>query len=659
MGTIITFYSYKGGVGRSMALANIAFELGKRGKKVLIIDWDLEAPGIERYFSTFQSKKREEGLLFLLNALANNKSPNYREFVWEIKIMPEKYVYLLPSGREKDPHSYSKILQKFDWNTFFSENNGGLHLENLRNQWKDEYDYVLIDSRTGLSDASGICTILLPDILIPMFTANYQSLFGIRDTVNFIHNARQKLDVDRIALTVLPIPSRFGTRVEFKESQEWLVRIEDILADSFNDWLPKWIKPINILEKIKIPQIDYFTFGEKLAVIEQGTNDPEGMGFIFSQISSLLISEFSDIRSFIGQDFYDSLERDYLNTNSKETQEKVEYDVFLSYPRELYPWVKDLFVPSLNEYLYEQLGHYPLIYSDEDELVIGKEIDKQMNKAIEKSKTYLLIFAEDFNYKQRQYSHYEIKRLLDEEEHQGRTMIFPIFFNLIARNNSGTLINQSLASDFDLLRNKNLLDLSSFQYEDTLKSTKVRSKFGFEIEQLSKKIAKSISTYNNRLISKTKNSQGSEYSQLISLAKEYEEIRRTMPSGSDRTRVMEKLFQKMKSNVTEPPIYFQELIQSESPGERLAAIATLHKFPNAHYIDWLSERIGFKEKPFIGYQASIALFIASRSFGKEGSIGLKVSLEKAMSNILKSSYKDPNQIVNIRSAQENLGESKK
>jgi len=54
-GQIITFYSYKGGTGRSMALANIACILAEqqtvaRGKGVLMIDWDLEAPGLHRYF---------------------------------------------------------------------------------------------------------------------------------------------------------------------------------------------------------------------------------------------------------------------------------------------------------------------------------------------------------------------------------------------------------------------------------------------------------------------------------------------------------------------------------------------------------------------------------------------------------------------------------
>ena len=47
---IFTFYSYKGGVGRSMALANVAQVFYRSGLKVLIVDWDLEAPGLERFF---------------------------------------------------------------------------------------------------------------------------------------------------------------------------------------------------------------------------------------------------------------------------------------------------------------------------------------------------------------------------------------------------------------------------------------------------------------------------------------------------------------------------------------------------------------------------------------------------------------------------------
>lgn len=49
-GTVVTFYSFKGGVGRSMALANVAALLARADKRVLCVDWDLEAPGLDRYF---------------------------------------------------------------------------------------------------------------------------------------------------------------------------------------------------------------------------------------------------------------------------------------------------------------------------------------------------------------------------------------------------------------------------------------------------------------------------------------------------------------------------------------------------------------------------------------------------------------------------------
>jgi hypothetical protein len=52
-GSVITFYSFKGGTGRTMALANVACLLGAaaapRGGRVLAVDWDLEAPGLHRY----------------------------------------------------------------------------------------------------------------------------------------------------------------------------------------------------------------------------------------------------------------------------------------------------------------------------------------------------------------------------------------------------------------------------------------------------------------------------------------------------------------------------------------------------------------------------------------------------------------------------------
>jgi Mrp family chromosome partitioning ATPase len=57
-GRILTFYSYKGGTGRSMSLANIAWILAMNGHRVLMIDWDLEAPGLHRWFGPLLHGKR-------------------------------------------------------------------------------------------------------------------------------------------------------------------------------------------------------------------------------------------------------------------------------------------------------------------------------------------------------------------------------------------------------------------------------------------------------------------------------------------------------------------------------------------------------------------------------------------------------------------------
>ena len=68
LGTIITFYSWKGGVGRTMALANTAVQLARAGRSVLMIDWDLEAPGLDQYF--LRPGKLEASLLHTTPAAA-------------------------------------------------------------------------------------------------------------------------------------------------------------------------------------------------------------------------------------------------------------------------------------------------------------------------------------------------------------------------------------------------------------------------------------------------------------------------------------------------------------------------------------------------------------------------------------------------------------
>lgn len=647
MSSIITFYSYKGGVGRSMALANIAFELAKRNLKVLIVDWDLEAPGIERYFSAFKMENNSEGLLQLLLSCKNETNFDYKNYLWKIEIGNANLISLLHSGRDKDPASYSASLQNFDWSDFFAKDNGGIHLENLRNQWHNDFDFVLIDSRTGLSDSSGICTIMMPDILIPMFTANYQSLFGIRDIVKYIQIARQKLEVDRMALTVLPIPSRFGTRVEFNESKEWLERIADILKDCYSDWLPKWIEPKYILEQIKIPQIDYFSFGEKLAVVEQGTSDPEGMGFIFSKIANLLSSDFSDIDKFVGVDYYQKKKEEYEEhnmSNNKEEESGYLYDVYLSYPREVYQWVRELLMPALTEYLNDDLGYNPQIYFDLNEFKISESITMNSETIIQKSKTFVFIITDSGL--DSSFLNIELNSIFKKEKDGNKNLLFPVLFSQSNINKNDSIPRE--------LRDRQYIDFSNYSYEDTVKSTKIRAQFGQLVEKLSNAIAKSLlqKTQQKKIINENtkRSNQDERINELLLLAKEYEEVRAKMPSGNPRTRVMENIVSKMKSLMDDPLSNLETWTTSYSAGIRLLAIAKLQKFPNTEYLNWLAEHVGDSEKPFIGYQSSVALYISSRAFGKEIKTVLLKTLKKAQTNIDRYEFKDPNQVEVLKSA---------
>src|SRR5258708_29093693 len=70
-GRIVTFYSFKGGVGRSMALANIAHILARdHNSSVIAVDWDLEAPGLHRYFN-IADKELGEGVIDYLSRYKN------------------------------------------------------------------------------------------------------------------------------------------------------------------------------------------------------------------------------------------------------------------------------------------------------------------------------------------------------------------------------------------------------------------------------------------------------------------------------------------------------------------------------------------------------------------------------------------------------------
>ncbi len=294
MSRIVTFYSYKGGVGRTSALANIAVLLAKYGKSVLLMDWDLEAPGLDRYFSPYikAESKRSQGLIHLLANAAKEPAAAWEPFVTQIQIDRCPPISIIMSGdRSTD---YIEHIRTFSWSDFFENRQGGAILDRWRREWKSRYDYVLVDSRTGITDIGGVCTVFLPDILVLVFTANDQSFEGALQVANGIQQARRDLAVPRPPLAVLPLPGRFDGRDEVDEASAWLDRFSRDLKPFYDVWLPKQFEPRRILELTKVPYVTKFSFGEPLAVLMHNISDPEFPGFYLDKVARLIATDFGD-----------------------------------------------------------------------------------------------------------------------------------------------------------------------------------------------------------------------------------------------------------------------------------------------------------------------------------------------------------------------------
>jgi len=191
---IVTFYSFKGGVGRTLALANVGYELANAGKKVLLVDFDLEAPGIHT-FKDFYKKEPHLGLVDLItDYLHTNKAPDVREYIFEVLGIGKKDGRLWIMSAGKNDNEFQMKLSQINWAELYKEKNGYLLFEDLKAQWKNSYnfDYVLVDSRTGHTDIGGICTRQLPNAVVILFFPNEQNLSGLKPIVSAIRNEDEK-----------------------------------------------------------------------------------------------------------------------------------------------------------------------------------------------------------------------------------------------------------------------------------------------------------------------------------------------------------------------------------------------------------------------------------------------------------------------------------
>jgi tetratricopeptide (TPR) repeat protein len=204
---VVTFYSYKGGVGRTLALVNCAVRLAQEGKRVFILDFDLEAPGVDG-FRLCGSEESRQGIVEYVSHFTSEGDVGVLDnYVYKVDVEEIRpgTIHFMPAGRKDE--EYQALLSKLDWKFFYSRQKGYLFVENLKAAIEERYrpDYVLVDSRTGLTDISGICTLQLPNLVVLFFNLNNQNVAGISHIYRSIRDNRVSRDI-RTLLVASPIP---------------------------------------------------------------------------------------------------------------------------------------------------------------------------------------------------------------------------------------------------------------------------------------------------------------------------------------------------------------------------------------------------------------------------------------------------------------------
>jgi MinD-like ATPase involved in chromosome partitioning or flagellar assembly len=178
---VVTFYSFKGGVGRTMSLVNVAAELAKQGKRILMVDFDLEAPGLSDFELIPTTKKTPGVVEFITDYIKDGSVPDVSKYIYQSNKYDETgdRLWVMPAGCQNG--DYQSLFSSINWQNLYEKENGYLLMEDLRAQWNNYLlpDYVFIDSRTGYTDIAGICTRQLPDAVCLIFSPNKQNLTGL------------------------------------------------------------------------------------------------------------------------------------------------------------------------------------------------------------------------------------------------------------------------------------------------------------------------------------------------------------------------------------------------------------------------------------------------------------------------------------------------
>jgi len=275
---VATFYSFKGGVGRTTLLVNVANVLAARGERVLIWDLDLEAPGVH-HFPGLEPPESvwQSGFLEWLGQTPPcptiEPTAAWPAEVWMRTLGDRVYetrgargrIFVLPAHGTNA--NLGRAYGTIDWHGLFVDLPAhGLHLfSRVRDMLIDRFEptFLFIDSRTGISDLGGFLTGFLPDCTILVGNYSRQSTEGLRGVylaLDRFATERVKAETHRHrklerVLVASPVPSSLPARERGRK--RWL--------DGFSGEAPRSL--------IEVPLVENLLYAEDVLVRSAPSSD--------------------------------------------------------------------------------------------------------------------------------------------------------------------------------------------------------------------------------------------------------------------------------------------------------------------------------------------------------------------------------------------------
>jgi MinD-like ATPase involved in chromosome partitioning or flagellar assembly len=261
---VSTFYSFKGGVGRTLLLVNAGAALARSRRKVLLWDLDLEAPGMHHIAGLKPKRPVASGFLeWVLEWQKTDFAPveghlleSFLGLPYEVPGLPGLFV--LPAFGARA--SFSSLYQRIQWHTFTVDRPevGRTLFETLLDGLAEHqgYEHVLIDSRTGITDLGGLITALLPHTTVLVGNYSAQNTVGLLSIYRALQAAvAGKLSERRYGrlqrlLVASPVP--------LHESKQSLEERRSLWNNEF--------KSPPTETRVEIPFVARLLFGEELLV---------------------------------------------------------------------------------------------------------------------------------------------------------------------------------------------------------------------------------------------------------------------------------------------------------------------------------------------------------------------------------------------------------